>query len=73
MFLEIPFTKLTKLAKLTNFNLSVSLYILHPDALCKKHTRMDFMIKDHSKALLQNTLEHTLLHEFHQRASPSSR
>ena len=66
-FLEIqfPFTKLTKLAKLTNVHSSVSLHILHPDALCKKHTRIDFMSKVHSKALLQNTLEDTLLHKLH--------
>ena len=29
-FLEIQFTKLTKLANLTNVNLSVFLHILHP-------------------------------------------
>ena len=63
--MENHFTKLTKLAKLTNVHSSVSLHILHPDVLSKKYTRMDAMNKVHSKALLQNTLEHTLLHKLH--------
>ena len=62
-FMEIHFTKLTKLAKLTNVRSSVSLGILHPDVLCKKYARMNFTNKVHSKAFLQNTLEHTLLHK----------
>ena len=63
--MEIHFTKLTRLAKLTNVHLSVSLHILHPDVLCKKYTKMGAMNKLHSKAHLQNTLEHTLLHKLH--------
>ena len=54
--LEIHFTKLTKQTKVRS---SASLYILHPDVLCKRVTRRGFMNTTHSKALLQNTLEHT--------------
>ena len=62
-FLEIHFTKLTKLAKLTNVHSCVSLSILHPDVLCKKCTGMNFTNKVQCKAFLQNILEHTLLHK----------
>ena len=48
-FLEIHFTKLTKL---TNVHSSASLHILHPDLLSKKYTRMDFVNKLHPKAFL---------------------
>ena len=64
-FLEIHFTKLTKQAKLTNADLSVSLHIIHSDVLCKTYTRMDVVNKVQFKAPLQNTLEHTLLHKLH--------
>ena len=36
--------------------------MLHPGILYKKYTRMDFMKKVHSKALLRNTLDFPLLH-----------
>ena len=62
MLLEIHFTKLTKL---TNAHSCASLHVLHPDLFCKTCTRMLVMNKVHSKALLQNTLEHTLLHKLH--------
>ena len=62
-FMEIHFAKLTQLAKLTNVHSSASLYILHPDVLCKKYTRVNFTNKIHSKSFLQNALEHTLLHK----------
>ena len=57
------FWKLTKLAKLRNVHPNASLSILHPDVPCEKYTRMHFMNKVHSKALLHNTLEHSLLHK----------
>ena len=55
----------TDITSYTNVQSSVSLRILHPDVLCKKYTRMEFMNKIHSKTLLQNTLEHTLLRKLH--------
>ena len=39
-FFEIHFTKL---AKQTNVQSGVSLCMLHPDVLCNKYIRMDFM------------------------------
>ena len=42
--------------KLTNVLSCVYLRIVHPDVLCKKYTRSNFMNKVHSKALLQDTL-----------------
>ena len=50
MFLEIHFTKLPKLAKLTNIHSSVSLHILHPDVLCAKYTTINFTNEVQSKA-----------------------
>ena len=44
---------------------SVFLHILHSDVLCKMYTRIDVINNVHSKALLQNTLEHTLLCKLH--------
>ena len=61
--LEISF--LTKLSKLTNVHSNASLCLLHPDVLCKMHTRIDPVKKVHFKVVIENTLEDILSHKLH--------
>ena len=56
-FLEIHFTILTTLAKLTNVHSNVS------RCTRQKVYQNDVMNKVHSKTLLQDTLEYSLLHK----------
>ena len=62
-FLVIRFTKLAKIAKLTNVHLSVLLHIFHQDVRCKKYIGMNCINKVHSKTWSQKRLEHTLFHK----------
>ena len=64
-FLEIHFTKLTKLAELIHVH-SSDLYSFSPsDVLCKKVYQNEHYDEVHSKVFSQNTLEHALSYKLH--------